>query len=218
MEKSSLRPRGLAFSIVLTVVIICVATAIICTAFLFLSNLNLGAGTKAEFYAIGKSYSELVSATTASQSERRQGRAGFVFASNEGFLLTYAVYADKADAESVAQKNDCKLLTLTIPSVSLNESDSEGFSAVLELAVETEKLWRQLDGGETSESLAVTMLSKYADALGAYKNSEAMGELIAELRTELLLICAGSGFPLTSDLKRISAQTAVRAWEFARKM
>lgn len=221
MESINRKPRGLLYALGLAVVLICAATAVACGVFLFIGGMSCAsaASASAEFTAVGAMYDRVSQARGRASAERAQGRAGYVLAADDGFMLVYAVYADETDAAVVAERLDCAAVTLCAESVSFPSEDgeecAEALNVIAEVVTETEKIWRQLDEETTSESLSVTQLKSYADALRPYKDAgDGVGGLADEICGMLLTTAAGSEYPLTADIKYLSAYTAARLAEF----
>lgn len=222
MEQNVVKPRGLLFSFALAVTVICVATALICGGIILLGNIGAGQAQSAnkEYYAVGTYCDGLSAAKTRAESERANGRAGYVLTADDGFFLVAALYCDKSDAQAVADRISAKTLTIKVTRKAFSGEDkslcAEALDALCEVVAETEKIWRSLDADETSESLTVKTLTSYATALAAYKDaSEGVGELTARVRALLTEAATGGKYPLSADVKYISAATAALLAEYA---
>lgn len=211
------------FSFTLAIVIICVATALVCGGIILLGSLGegaVGAAKAKEFYAVGVYYDSQLVAAKKAESERLGGRAGYVMSEEKGFLLTYALYSDKNDAAAVAERLGAETVTVSVARTSFSGDDkdlcAEGIDNLLDVVTETEKMWRRLDGGETSESLVAKTLESYVIALAAQSNaSEGVGELCTRARALLAAAAAGGKYPLTSEVKYASAAIAVLLSDYA---
>ena len=208
MSERKHEQRGLLFSLGLAVVLICVCTAIACGAIIFLSDVGAAGGRaqstdSAEFRAVGKTYDSL----SAADEARNAGRAGYVSAETEGFFLVYAVYSSAADADTVADRLGAATLDVAVRSTEpAAQSDADAFDALLETAERAETLWRELDAGETSESLVAVTLEEWSTALGRYATEDAeLTSLVTRTRTSLVTATSGE-HSLTSEVKYLSAQ------------
>lgn len=212
MSERKHEQRGLLFSLGLAVVLICVCTAIACGAIIFLSDVGAAGGRaqstdSAEFSAVGKTYDSLSAARAAADEARDAGRAGYVSAETEGFFLVYAVYSSAADADTVADRLGAATLDVAVRSTEpAAQSDADAFDALLETAERAETLWRELDAGETSESLVAVTLEEWSTALGRYATEDAeLTSLVTRTRTSLVTATSGE-HSLTSEVKYLSAQ------------
>lgn len=213
------KPRGFLFSIAVAIILICAVTASVCTAIIvFRSCRTESVASPRTFYAVGRLCDRISIARGQSASERAAGRAGYVLATDDGFMLVYAVYADKSDATVVADRLGAGMTELTSRVSAFEDArESEALDTLSEVVIETEKLWRALDDDSTSESLTVKQLNAYAAAVASYKTLPNAGGLCDEISTYLRSIAAGSEYPLTADVKYVSALTAARLDDFTRK-
>ena len=222
MEQNVVKPRGLLFSFALAVTIICVATAFVCGGILLLNSLGEGAAKSSarEYYAVGTYYDSLSAAKTKAEGERTSGRAGYVISESAGFFLVSALYGEVGDAKVVAERIKAETLTVKIAQTKFTGEDkslcTEAVKTLSEVVDETEKLWRQLDAAETSESLVVKMLGSYASALAEYAAAgDGVGEVVTRVRVILTEAATGGKYPLTADVKYASAATAALLAEYA---
>ena len=210
------------FSLGLVIVLICVATAAACGVFIFLSHAGgmscagVGGSESGEFCAVGTYYDGLSDARGAAASVRQQGRAGYVHADERGYFLVYAVYSDADDALAVADRLGAVTLDVGVPSLPLSAGDGEAYALLIEVAERSETLWRELDAGETSESLVSVTLDGWSRALGECETENGeLTSLVTQTRTALLTAATAGGYPLTSEVKYLAAEIVFRLNAFA---
>ena len=213
------KPRGFMFSVAVAIVLICAATALACSAIIVFRSCSIVSSASSKtFYAVGKLCDRISIARGQSAAERAAGRAGYVLATDDGFMLVYAVYSWRGDATVVSERLGAGMIELSArPSSFEDGREAEALDTLSEIVSETEKLWRALDEGTTSESLTVKQLNAYATAVAAYKSLPNVGGLCDEISVHLRSCAAGGEYPLTADVKYVSALTAARLDDFTRK-
>lgn len=209
------------YSFALALTLISVATALICGGIILLSDLPNDSSKCAarDYYAVGKYYDSLSSAKAQSQAYRASGRAGYVLAGDDGFLLISAVYCSSSDARTVADRLGETVQTLSVPRLTFSEDDrdvcAEAAESLHEAVGKTETMWRELDADETSESLTAKTMQSYAAAINGYKNaSEGVGELCVRAAAILVEAATGGDFSMSADVKYASAAIVALLLEY----
>lgn len=175
---------------------ICAVTALVCGVIIGVRGIRLTDLTRADiFYAAGKRSDDAASLAAA---VRKAGGAGVIC----GDLVIYAVYAEKHDAESVAESTGTEVAELSVP---LPDAEDEEFVAAAAEAVrETEKLWRAVESGDMSGSEALASLDGIAAELCGMADS---GRAVA--LGAALMQAADSAVSAAGALRRASALAAV---------
>ena len=184
------------FGLGAAVTAICAVTALVCGVIIGVRGIRLTDLTRADiFYAAGKRSDD---AASLAASVRKAGGAGVTY----GDLVIYAVYAEKHDAESVAESTGTEVAELSVPVP--NAEDEEFVAAATEAVRETEKLWRAVEEGDAAGSEAFDALSDIAVGLcGMSGNGRAVALGAA------LMQAADGAVSAAGALRRASAIAAV---------
>lgn len=206
--------RGLAFSLALSIVLICIVTAAFCGVIILIKDLpsNNSVATSADsttYYAVGKSYSSLSEVQGLVNSEKAQGRAGYIYTTEQSFFLIYALYSSESDASAVQSRLGAELISISVPAIQSNsENLLDAVSLLKELVSELEVLWRSLDESSTSESLAALTIENYSAALGKYSAVSELSSLMLTAQSQLNSCVQNSDYTLSTNIKYTSAAIA----------
>ena len=174
------------------VTVISAVTALLCGALVAARGITPG-GDIQTFYAAG------YRSPTAGEESRKMRASGGAGAVTDGDFVIGAVYSDRADAESVAEKNGYELIAL--------ECGNGDFArAAAKYAAECEELWRALESGQMSESDAMSALASVAVRLNGELSDS--GEAAAAGAAVMCAVTDGL-YPAAGNIRYASALLAI---------